>query len=245
MKSKLLKILAIPALAFSLSSNKADAQTRLQLQGDIAFKVGWNYTNEKIIPYENWDKSFLRPNEDLSLTEDYFFNKFDIDISLDPTINFNDNFKLGGTIEGSLGDLTKERDLGKVFVNGWKYDPVEMQKRYIKQITPSLGGFLEIPVRNHDYFLRLKATTQKYRVMEEKIKDKDCTNLKSFMCPPVIKPKTEVIFEKSRLKDKITKRFSLDIKGSDNGFLGIYYEGDFKRFHEFGARAGIYFSTNR
>ncbi len=242
MKSKLLKLLAIPALALSLNSNKAEAQTRFQLQGDCAFRGGASYSTDKIVPYENWQGHFNKSKDkNFYLTDKYFFGKGDIDVSIDPTINFGGNFKIGATVEAPIISLGFKENLGKIFMHGWKSDSIDLQRNYMKQITPSLGGFIEFPV-GWDGFLRLKATLQKYKFGQEKRQDEDYTLLK---CEDIdYTADYTKIFEDKILRKGWTKRFSIDYKLEDEQqVFGVYYETDFDKFHEFGGKLGLYFST--
>jgi hypothetical protein len=247
--SNLGKLALIPTLAFSLNTNKIQAQTSLELQGEYALRFGWSSYTNKMSPYENWRDHFIVKKGDpaLNLTNETLFKRVDLDVALYPTLDLGGYIKIGGAVEGSLGNLLTKRSLNKISLENWDThnDPIEMQSIYTRQITPSLGGFIEFPVNGWDY-LRFKATVQKYKAVEEKRQDKKYQPALKCTGPHHSIEDTE-IFEEKRLPNKLTKKFSIDWKMTDRdprGLIGVYYETDFNGFNEFGARAGCYFSTD-
>jgi hypothetical protein len=237
--SKLAKTLLIPALALSMSMKDADAQ---KLEFKPVISVGGKLTNHADLNvYDNWHKHFsnLRGDEELKYKKIGYY--FDSQVGADAGLAFK-NFSAGLTSRYYITDFKKERTLSAVELHNWKFDYARIHEFVLKQLTPSLGIYLNFPIdkkRN----LSLKGSLRKAKICE--IKREDINLKQDSKCEEPADDTNGLTkeFERNCYKTNLSK-IALELQTTDDvtGGIELYYETDWKRVHELGANLSVYFN---
>jgi len=234
--NKLIKPLLIPALSLSLNSSTLSAQDNHPLKINFSNRLNFcgvisNYNDLKI--YDNWKDHF----EDLNGDEKLKYFKFnvlgDLGMGLDFGISLN-RYSLGITSEVSLREIMGNQRLAYIELHDWKYDYTKILDIKERTKIPDLGVYFQIPTKNKDYSIILRASMGKSEIIEERREDK------SLKKQPENPNKLKCEFPEDNTK-KLTKVFERKKTIYKNTRIGIEFN---EKSNELDSGVELYYETN-